>query len=66
MTNVSDQWRATPSFARFVGRDTPLAMAMAGNFAAAPHTALFGLGTSMLGGYAGGKIGEEFGNKEAG
>jgi len=66
MTNVSDQWRATPSFARFVGRDTPLAMAMAGNFAAAAHTALFGLGTSMLGGYAGGKIGEEFGNKEAG
>lgn len=66
MTNVSDKWRATPSFGRFIGKDVPMSMATVGTFTAAPQTALFGLGTSYIGSKIGGNIGENFGNREAG
>lgn len=66
MTNVSDQMRNTPGFANFVGKTVPLSMATTGSFLAAPQTALFGLGTSMIGSNIGGKIGKRFGNEQAG
>ena len=66
MTNVSDQMRSTPEFANFVGKTVPLSMATTGSFLAAPQTALFGLGTSMIGSNVGGKIGKKFGNEQAG
>lgn len=66
MTNVSDQMRSTPEFAEYVGKTVPLSMATTGSFLAAPQTALFGLGTSMIGSNIGGKIGKRFGNEQAG
>jgi len=36
MTNVSDSWRATPSFGRFIGKDVPMSMVTVGTFTAAP------------------------------
>ena len=65
-TNISDRWRATPSFANFVGRSTPEAMAMAGSLVANPVGTILGMGTGHLGSQAGGYIGEQLGNREAG
>ena len=65
-TNISDKWRATPSFANFVGKDVPLSMATVGPAVAAPQTALFGLGTSLAGSYVGGEIGKHLGDETAG
>ena len=65
-TNISDRWRATPSFANFVGRSTPEAMAMAGSLVANPVGTILGMGTGHLGSQAGGYVGEQLGNREAG
>lgn len=66
MTNISDQYRSTPSFANFIGKDVPLSMGMSGSFIAAPQTALYGVGTSFIGSKIGSTIGDRYENKEAG
>ena len=66
MTNISDQWRATPSFANFIGKDTPEAMTMTGSLVTNPFGTILGMGTGYLGSQAGGYVGQQLGNRKTG